>query len=254
MAYRVRAGVPGAMRENRRVSERMGIEPIERIEPRSEVLDGAPIWRVELGAFRVLTWGRGAPERERLEARRIDPGLDAVAWLRQCHSNEIVRASPGLAGAADALLLDAPRLAAAIATADCVPIVVVGARRAVAIHAGWRGLASGIVARALERLGEASEAAFVGPAIGPCCYEVGEEVAAAVVAASDARSRLDRSGGRPHLDLPRAAFTQLERAGVGRIATLERCTRCHPDLSSHRRDAERAGRNLTIVWRRADTP
>ncbi len=153
-------------------------------------------------------------------------------------------------GDGDALIVRQAGLAAVVATADCVPVIVVGAGAGAVIHAGWRGIVAGVVARTLERLGEPVRQAWVGPAIGPCCYEVGAEVAAAVVAASDERALVTSRRERPHLDLKRAVAAQLEAAGVEVVTAVDLCTRCHPELlSSHRRDGAAAGRNLALVWR-----
>jgi len=100
------------------------------------------------------------------------------------------------------------------------------------VHAGWRGLAAGVVAAARAALGTRAAAAVVGPAIGPCCYRVGPEVS----------SRFDPDltrGG--FLDLWEAATRALERAGVGRVDCLELCTRCNPELFFSYRAGAQAG-------------
>ena len=92
--------------------------------------------------------------------------------------------------------------------------------------------------------------AWIGPAIGPCCYEVGGEVAAQIVAASGPEVAAPGPSGRPHLDLARAARIQLERPGVGEIAAVAACTRCEGGrLWSYRRDGRGGGRNAAFVWR-----
>ena len=99
---------------------------------------------------------------------------------------------------------------------------------------------------------EAPSAAWIGPAIGVCCYEVGEEVADRVGAVGGPEVVRSGGGDRPHLDLARAVEYQLRRAGVESIERLGPCTRCSPRLlHSYRRDGAGAGRNLTYVWRRA---
>jgi len=121
-------------------------------------------------------------------------------------------------------------------SADCLPIAVAvtGERRALAVlHAGWRGLAQGVVAAGVAALGEGSKAAIVGPAIGPCCYEVGDEVSALF------DDDLTVAG---HLDLWRAAERALHAAGVERVERVDLCTRDHPELFySHRRDGRARG-------------
>ena len=126
-----------------------------------------------------------------------------------------------------------------------------------AVHAGWRGIAAGIVSETVAALPEAPEnvTAWIGPAIGPCCYEVGEEVAEQVAAA--ARRDVVRPGprGRPHLDLPGAVAAQLAAAGVSRVVVVSACTRCESEsLWSFRRDGRGTGRNLSFIWLRPGGP
>ena len=95
--------------------------------------------------------------------------------------------------------------------------------------------------------------AWIGPAIGSCCYEVGEEVSSAVVVATGGDTSLVHRGatGRPHLDLQRAAALQLRAAGVQEIRRVELCTRCNPDLlHSYRRQGPGGGRNVALIWAR----
>jgi polyphenol oxidase len=101
------------------------------------------------------------------------------------------------------------------------------------LHAGWRGLAEGVVDAAVAPLGGGPLAAIVGPAVGPCCYEVGPEVSTLFDA------DLTRGG---ILDLWSAAERALRRAGVERVERVDLCTRCNPELFfSHRRDGPRRG-------------
>jgi len=107
-------------------------------------------------------------------------------------------------------------------------------------HCGWRGLAGGIVAEAANAV--RAEAAAVGPGIGPCCYEVGEEVLAAF-------DDLDGVAEGRMLDLTAVARSLLARSGVTTVESADLCTRCNPDLFySHRRDGERTGRQAGLVW------
>ena len=114
-----------------------------------------------------------------------------------------------------------------------------GDRPAVAVlHAGWRGLLDGIAAAGVAALG-GRVAAAIGPAIGPCCYEVGEEVAEPY----RARFGVDLVDGRRRLDLWTAAERALREAGVERIERVDLCTSCNPELFfSHRRDRGLTGR------------
>ncbi len=165
-------------------------------------------------------------------------------------------ARAGFCGEGDALYTEEAGLALSVITADCVPVLVAGPGGLAAIHAGWRGIVSGIIeATLLKMKGRPGEwTAWVGPAIGACCYEVDAEVAAQVVGASGpeiAIDAIDGPAGKPHLDLPGAARMQLERAGVGEVIVLPRCTRCdEAKLWSYRREGKGAGRNLGLIWRR----
>ncbi|MFN7942498.1 MAG: polyphenol oxidase family protein [Thermoanaerobaculia bacterium] len=198
----------------------------------------------------VRFFGKGVAGRDaELPVALVPLGLER-AWLTQIHSAIVHEARPGLVGEGDALVSGARRLGLVVATADCVPLLIAGASRLAAVHAGWRGVAARIVERALERLAEPARVAWIGPAIGGCCYEVGEEVAAAVVAASDRSVLHPGSRGRPHLDLASAVAAQLARAGVGEIRRASLCTRCSGDFWSHRRDGSAARRNLALIWRR----
>jgi YfiH family protein len=142
-------------------------------------------------------------------------------------------------------------LALSIVTADCVPIICSSDRVLVAIHAGWRGLVSGVIEAALASSpGPTSKLeAWLGPAIGPCCYEVGDDVAAQVISVSQPAVALKDGAQRPHLDLHGAAQFQLHRLGVKRVHRIEACTKCNPDLLwSYRGSAGTNGRNLTFAW------
>ena len=180
----------------------------------------------------------------------------APAWLRQRHGSDVLTATkPGPAGDGDALIVSESGVAATVFVADCVPVLIAAGDSVAAVHAGWRGLATGVLASAVQQLnggsfgdGAAAEA-WIGPAIGPCCYEVGEDVAVQVESRSGAEVVARKPGRKPHLDLPLAASRQLARLGVARVSTVERCVRCSPDWWSYRRDGARAGRNYGFIWR-----
>jgi hypothetical protein len=133
-----------------------------------------------------------------------------------------------------------PELTPLVMVADCLPVAVAGSGGVAMAHCGWRGLAGGIVARAVEAVD--GEAAAIGPGIGPCCYEVGEEVLsefADIEGVADGRM----------LDLPAVAMALLERAGVESSESADLCSKCNPKLFySHRRDGERTGRQAGLVW------
>ena len=193
-------------------------------------------------------------------AAAIAPAAPALAWARQIHSAVVLEARAGAAGEGDALWTERTDLALGVVTADCVPVLFSGQHSVAAAHAGWRGLAAEILPRTVEQLarqlGErpADLEAWIGPAIGPCCYEVSEQVADQVVRTSTPEARRPGAAERPCLDLHRAAAAQLANAGVLHVATFAICTRCHPELLwSHRHESARgaaAGRNLSFLWRR----
>ncbi len=194
--------------------------------------------------------------------RRVLPHGIEPAWSRQVHSATVLDACPGLNGPGDALVTDRRELALAVVTADCVPVLLAGDRWIAAVHAGWRGLAQSILPAAIERLRSRSPAggqmkvsgairAWVGPAIGPCCYEVGHDVAEKVRAASADEVVRNGKRDRPHLDLVAAARIQLEASGEVTVRTVGSCTRCNDDrLWSYRREGPGAGRNVAAIWRR----
>jgi YfiH family protein len=124
--------------------------------------------------------------------------------------------------------------------ADCLPVAMVGPRGVAMAHCGWRGLAGGIAAKAAGAVD--AQAAAVGPGIGPCCYEVGEEVLSEF-------EDLDGVARGRMLDLTAVATTLLEAAGVTAIESSGLCSSCNPELFySHRRDGERTGRQAGLVW------
>lgn len=200
--------------------------------------------------------GKGpAGGRDFVLAQIGEPDLP-VAWARQIHSASVLPAdAPGECGEGDALVTDRPGLALSIVTADCVPVLLAGPPgegRIAAVHAGWRGIAGGVIPATLATLGGeiAGWTAWIGPTIGPCCYEVGEEVAEAVARASSPEAVISQPGGRPHLGLRAAARHQLEAAGITAVTVLPPCTRCETDLlSSYRREGKGGSRNVAFIWR-----
>jgi len=182
---------------------------------------------------------RVAENRRRLyEAAGADP--ERVSWPRQVHGGRVVRAN-GRGEAADAIWTDEPRRGLVVVTADCLPVALVRLDRPglALVHVGWRGLVAGVVAAAAAAL-DGPLAAAIGPGIGPCCYEVREDVS------SRFEPRFVRAG---RLDLPGAVAAALERAGVARVERLHECTSCHPGrFFSHRRDGGVTGRQGAIAY------
>jgi hypothetical protein len=217
------------------------------------------VWRARHGDVEVRFTGRG-PTNDREEILRTvlagEPDSPPpVAWTQQIHSAVALPAQAGACGEGDALYTAETGLALSVVTADCVPVLLAGPEGLAAVHAGWRGIVGGVIPAALDKMmGDPAERiAWIGPAIGPCCYEVGPDVADQVVAASAPDVAHPGSNGKPHLDLQAAARFQLEAAGVHRIFVLPVCTRCEEDkLWSYRREGKAAGRNLGFLWRVPD--
>lgn len=209
-------------------------------------------WRHEEGPLRVVFTGRG-PEREVANIlARVAPSPPPIAWARQIHSATVLPARPGPCGEGDALTTSEGHLALAIFTADCVPILLAGPEGLAAVHAGWRGIAANIAPAtvAATTADPSTWKAWIGPAIGVCCYEVGNDVADQVIAASAPEVAMPGPTGRPHLDLRQAVRLQLQQAGVADITTVGVCTRCEEKkLWSYRRDGKGAGRNVAFIWR-----
>jgi polyphenol oxidase len=197
------------------------------------------------------------PERV-VENRRLlttRAGIEAerarMAW--QQHRAEVRKASPeGILTpgtrheACDGWWSDEPGQGMMLVTADCLPVAIArrNGRPALAVlHVGWRGLLEGIVQNGAAALDGGELAAAIGPGIGPCCYEVGPDVAEPFTAAFGTEVLTDGK-----LDLWRAAELALRRAGVAKVERTDLCTYCHPELFfSHRRDRGTTGRQGVIA-------
>jgi polyphenol oxidase len=131
-------------------------------------------------------------------------------------------------------------LAPVVLVADCLPVALSGPDGVAMLHCGWRGLATGIIDRGGREVGATTAA--IGPGIGPCCFEVGEEVLAEFIGLGDGIA-----DGRM-LDLPEVAERQLRAAGVEEVERANFCTSCNPELFySHRRDSGETGRQAGVV-------
>lgn len=194
-----------------------------------------------------------AENRRRALAATAVAGV-AVAHGRQVHGTVVARVRDAPDPAAPARDADGqatalPGVAAFVLTADCLPLALIAQGAVAMVHAGWRGLAGGIVAEgvgALRELGaDGPIAAAIGPGVGGCCYEVGDELRAAFAAHGDAV----RDGRR--IDLKAIARRELTAAGVATVHDCALCTVCaDPSLFfSHRRDAGLTGRQAGLAWR-----
>lgn len=232
--------------------------------------DGAPAYRVAFatrvggvseGPYESLNLGLltgDAPENV-VENRRVlcdavgaDPHTATMAF--QVHGARVAEArargvvTPGTGyEACDGLWSDRAGQAMMLVTADCFPVAVArrdGASALAVLHVGWRGLLGGVVANGVRAVGGVGAVAVIGPGIGPCCYEVGEEVAAPFCARF--------GGGVVHgrkLDLALAVERALREAGVTDVARNGHCTSCERELFfSHRRDRGVTGRQGVVAY------
>jgi YfiH family protein len=198
-----------------------------------------------------------AETREETRARMTDAlrPHGELQLLAQVHGTTLVVAPCAGTPAADASAADVSGILLGIETADCLPALFVDPRnrRVAAAHAGWRGTAAGIVDRVVRWLSEHGSRpedlrVALGPSIGACCYEVGEELIPQFAEA-------DRGGftpgprGRPHLDVRGINVRQLEAAGVPRenIESVDECTHCRPELYCSYRREGRTGRMISYV-------
>ncbi len=209
---------------------------------------------VSRGPYESLNLGRWTDDdpddvhanRERVAAL-VGVPLDAVVQGRQVHGNRVERraAPDGASCDADGQATSAGGLAALVLTADCLPVALIGEHAVAMLHAGWRGLAGGVLeegVRAVRELGEDGELqAAIGPGAGGCCYEVGPEVHAA----------FGRAPQQAPIDLKAVARERLTAAGVEQVHDVALCTMCSdPGLFfSHRRDGGVTGRQAGIAWR-----
>ncbi len=200
-----------------------------------------------------------SPETRAETIARVAAGLDGdgrLLLMQQVHGATVALAPWEDAPEADAAVATERGMLLGIQTADCLPVLLVDPEResVAAAHAGWRGTASGVSARAVQALTASGSrpqdlVAVLGPCIGPCCYEVGDELRAAFGPKGAAFFRLGPNG-KPHLDMRAANERQLQGAGLPTEAIhhLPDCTHCRPDLyHSYRRDGTGSGRMISFV-------
>lgn len=222
---------------------------------------------VSTGAYESLNLGilteddpaRVTHNRERL-SEALGRASAAVAMGWQVHGADVqVHHEPPAKGRqgfgspgddlarVDAQVTDSPDVTPLVLVADCAPVALSAPGAVAMVHCGWRGVAAGIVERALTALRRVTEGpveAAIGPAIGACCYEVGPEVSDVFVRNGHA----DALTGRM-LDLPHVVRCELEALEVSGVAVAGICVSCHPELFfSHRRDGGVTGRQAGLAW------
>ena len=196
-----------------------------------------------------------AVRRNRARLRHALALPEEPRWLDQHHGRRVVDARDAAPGTpADGIVARSPRLVCAVLTADCMPVLVCDRDATVvaALHAGWRGIAAGIVESGIRAAGPPGRLmAWLGPAIGPERYEVGPDVRDAILAGDPGARDAFRPAGTQrkwHADLERIVRRRLARCGVGSVHGGGLCTSSRPErFFSHRRDGV-TGRMATLVW------
>jgi polyphenol oxidase len=207
------------------------------------------------GPYASLNLGRWTEDDSRAVERNrahVEAQIGVpLTYTRQVHGPRVLRPtapSDGPPIEADGQATAATGVALAALVADCLPVAVAGGGAVAMLHAGWRGLAGGVIEqgiRALREIGApAPLAAAIGPGAGPCCYEVGPEVHAVFA------GRFPHSRHGQNLDLKAIARAQLKHAGVESVRDVGLCTMCSPPelFYSHRRDGGVTGRQAGIAW------
>jgi YfiH family protein len=194
--------------------------------------------------------GAGAGDAEHARERlRAGIGADRLCRGHQVHGTVIERIDSELEPGAPARHADGQatalaRVGAMVLTADCLPVALGNENAVAMVHAGWRGLAAGVlesgVAALRELGGEQYIVAVIGPGAGVCCYEVGPEIHAIL-------GESHRDG--PRIDLRAIARERLLAAGVAEVRDVPACTICDERFFSHRREGTRAGRQAGVAWR-----
>ena len=188
---------------------------------------------LNLGPWTEDDPGHVAGNRERV---RELAGMRRLAQGRQVHGTRVA-VDLGHGEDADGQLSTRDDVAPIALVADCLPVALAGPRAVAMLHAGWRGLAGGVLEEGVRAVGDGARA-VIGPGIGPCCYEVGDEV----------RAGFGTSG--PTVDLKAIARERLSAAGVADVRDCGLCTSCDPArFFSHRRDRGLTGRQAGVAWR-----
>jgi len=186
--------------------------------------------------------------------RKLVP--DEPAWLKQVHGVAVSRIDSNPLAEADAAVTRAPGKVCAIGAADCMPVLLADEAGTVvaAAHAGWRGLSRGVIEATLDamKVAPARVMAWLGPAIGPRAYEVGEDVRAAFAGHESAFSAPTRPG-HWMLDLYAVARQRLRNAGVARIYGGGFCTYSEARFFSYRRDRTKE-RMAALIWLESGPP
>ena len=236
------------------------IQPDWPVPPGVRALSTTRRGGVSTGPWAGLNLGTNCGDDSRAVAenrKRLAQLLpSAPRFPNQVHGRRVISFGSLEDGEADAVIVSAPEQVCAVLTADCLPVLFCNLEgsRVAAAHAGWRGLAAGVLEQTVRALEAAPETivAWLGPAIGQDHYEVGAEVRDAFLRADPANDAAFQAAGEGwNADLYALARLALERAGVRQVYGGGWCTACEPErFYSYRRDGV-TGRMATLVWIRA---
>ncbi|HEY1450479.1 MAG TPA: polyphenol oxidase family protein [Solirubrobacteraceae bacterium] len=224
-----------------------------------ELGDGARALFTTRAAGNLSTASGERSEHGRAARDRLCEQL-GLRWLcasRQVHGSDVLRIDTAERRGGEALPLDADGHATAatgigamVLAADCLPVALAGGRGVAMVHAGWRGLAAGVLEQGVRALrdvgGGHAVVAAIGPSAGVCCYEVGPEVHEALATRT---SGTEGERGQGKIDLRAIARERLLAAGVVEVLDVGACTICDARFFSHRRQGKQAGRQAGVAWR-----
>jgi YfiH family protein len=235
--------------------ERRGDHIATELVPGAHVVFTTRNGGVSEGPYASLNLGRWTeddPEAVVHNRAQIEAQLAVrTTYTRQVHGPRVLRVNgppDGSPPEADGQATATPGIAPSVLVADCLPIAVAADGAVAMLHAGWRGLAAGVLQEGVRVLGElgATEPlrAAIGPGAGPCCYEVGAEVDSVFA------EQFPQARHGQNLDLKAIARAQLEQAGVESVRDVGLCTICSgaEQFYSHRRDRGITGRQAGIAW------
>ena len=236
------------------------VHPEWSVAPRVQALATTRHGGVSQGAWSSFNLGTQCgdpPDAVARNRRRLGTLLPAAPrWLRQVHGQRVIHLDDWQDGIeADGAWTDRPGQVVAILTADCLPVLLADrdGQLVAGLHAGWRGLAGGILSEGVRALPVSPGRLFawIGPGISADAYEVDDTVRQAFVGVESSWARFFESNarGRFQADLKGLAAAQLAAAGVGQVIDCSRCTAGEPEwFFSYRRDQGRCGRQASLIW------
>ena len=190
--------------------------------------------------------------------QRLGDILSKIVFCRQTHSDRVIQVSSELVGrpTADAMITDQTNLGLGVLTADCVPVFIHDQKRSIIgiAHAGWRGTFYKIICKTINKIGDNFNVkpkdiiAVIGPSIGNCCFEVGEDLYKRFIKNfPNFKSCFLQDEFKKKIDLKRINYLLLEEMGVREIEILNECTKCNPNFYSYRRDKSKSQNQISKI-------